>query len=453
MADTVAPVRQATARDFLAIIFRQLWVIVTVFVIASLSAVIVSLRTPTTYESTSKVLVSRGRKQSALQPNLQVLTWEEELSSEIETVKSLPVAERAQKILDRWAAEGKLTKPLRLALSGVDAGVVGESNVVQISYNNRDAEACVPVTNAVTQAYMDYRRDSNTVPFVNEFFQGEIALVDSAMAEVKRRRDAFIQKTGSLDPAEEQSTLFTLMQQSESDLADAQQALRLTDEYLAQARQYVSSQDVPDPGFFFSLDLGNQQSLSALKQQMQALGQERERLSSRQTADHPQMKGVLQSLEEVRQQIRREAAASIGLLEARRQAQLEKQRSIQGQIAGYRAQLGEIPFQESALSQFEHEMQTLRDRYKELVGKEIQARIQQATTPDWTVTLFQPANRPIALRTTDYVRLALAPLLSLVVGLMLAFFLDSLDHSLKTASDIEEYLGIPVLASLPETKS
>lgn len=453
MTDTVAPVRQATARDFLAIIFRQLWVIVTVFIIASLSVVIVSLRTPTSYESTSKVLVSRGRKQSALQPNLQVFTWEEELSSEIETVKSLPVAERAQKILDQWFREGRLNKKLRLSLSGVGSGVVGESNVVQISYSSRDAEACVPVTNAVTQAYMDYRRESNTVPFVNEFFRGEIATVDSAMTELKRQRDRYIQETGAIDPSEEQRTLYSLMQNTESDLAEVRQRLRLNRENLMQAKEHIRTHPDPDPAFFFALDLGNQPNLSSLKSRMQDLEQEREKMASRMTPDHPEMQGILQSLNEVHQQIRDEASSCIALLDARRQADEERERSLVAQAAIYRTQLERIPFQESTLSQFEHEMTTLRDRYKELLGKEIQARIQQATTPDWTVTLFQPASRPIALRTTDYVRLALAPLLSLVVGLMLAFFLDSLDHSLKTASDIEEYLGIPVLASLPETRN
>ena len=34
-----------------------------------------------------------------------------------------------------------------------------------------------------------------------------------------------------------------------------------------------------------------------------------------------------------------------------------------------------------------------------------------------------------------------------------AFFLDSLDHSLRTRTEVEEHLGVPVLASLPETRN
>lgn len=453
MADTNAPLRQATTRDFLAVVFRQLWVIVTVFLIASLSVIVVSLRSPTTYESSSRIRVNRGQKQSVLQSNLQVFPWEEEISSELETVKSLPVAQRAQRLLDQWAEEGKLNEKIRMSPSGVAAGVLGESSVIEISYTSRDAETCVPVTNAVTQAYMDFRRESATVPFVKEFFEREIAAVDSAMASVMQRREAFISETGAVDPEEEQHTLFSLLQNSEAELANVEQELRVHAQSLEEARRLVAESDVPDPGYFLQLQLGNQPTLNRLKTDLVSLTQQREDLSSRQTPDHPELRGVLQALAEVNVQIRKEAAASIELLEAKRQALAERAATLRSQAASYRNQLERLPYQQNALNQLDHEMLTLRDRYKELVGKEITARIQQATSPDWTVTLFAPATRPRALRTTDYVRLALAPLLSLVVGLMLAFFLDSLDHSLKTASDVEEYLGVPVLASLPETKS
>lgn len=444
--------KQATTRDFLSVVFRQLWVIVTVFMIAVVSVVIVTLKTPTVYESSSRVLVNRGRKQSVLQPNLQVLTWEEETSSEIETVKSLPVADRAQKLLDDWVKEGKVDHRIRLARSGVDAGVLNQSNVIEITYTNKDAESCVPVTNAITQAYMDFRRASGTVPFVHEFFTREIAQVDSAMADVLRRREGYLRNTGTIAPSEEQNGLFQLMTAAEGDLADIQAQLRVVEQQIVDGRKILAVPGVPDPAFFVSIELGNQVNLTTLKQRWNDLRLQRDTLAPKQTPEHPELKGVINSLAEVEVQIRQEATVSVQLLESRRSMLAEKSRTLQGLVESYRTKLEAIPHKEIALDNYDHEMVTLRDRYKELVGKEIQARISQATSPDLTVTLFSPASRPKALRTTDYVRLALAPILSLVVGLMLAFFLDSLDHSLKSSSDIEEFLGIPVLAALPETK-
>jgi hypothetical protein len=50
------------------------------------------------------------------------------------------------------------------------------------------------------------------------------------------------------------------------------------------------------------------------------------------------------------------------------------------------------------------------------------------------------------------VRMALGPILSLIVGLGLAFFWDSLDRSLKSVREAEEYLSLPVLAVVAEKR-
>jgi capsular polysaccharide biosynthesis protein len=46
----------------------------------------------------------------------------------------------------------------------------------------------------------------------------------------------------------------------------------------------------------------------------------------------------------------------------------------------------------------------------------------------------------------------LAVLLGAFAGLGLAFFLSYLDDSLEMVEDVEEFLELPVLASIPELK-
>ncbi len=66
--------------------------------------------------------------------------------------------------------------------------------------------------------------------------------------------------------------------------------------------------------------------------------------------------------------------------------------------------------------------------------------------------LLTPAGRPYAKNQRDYVRLALAPMFSLIVGLGLAFFVDGLDSTIKNPREAEEALELTVLASLTEQK-
>ena len=48
--------------------------------------------------------------------------------------------------------------------------------------------------------------------------------------------------------------------------------------------------------------------------------------------------------------------------------------------------------------------------------------------------------------------LAIGPFLALVVGLGIAFFMESTDHSIRNRADAEEFLEVPVLATITEMK-
>src|SRR5262245_12203954 len=120
-------------------------------------------------------------------------------------------------------------------------------------------------------------------------------------------------------------------------------------------------------------------ALTNLKQQLNDLDQKKETLLPKQTAEHPELKGANLARAEGRDQIRNGAATSVKLMKGRATSYEEKERTLKGQIAAYREDLGQIPDREVSLGELDHEMQTLRDRYKELVGKQIQAKISQAT--------------------------------------------------------------------------
>jgi len=66
--------------------------------------------------------------------------------------------------------------------------------------------------------------------------------------------------------------------------------------------------------------------------------------------------------------------------------------------------------------------------------------------------VLEPAGKAAPMNQRDYVRLALAPAFSLVVGIGLAFFVDGLDTRVRTAADAETVLDLPVLATLRERR-
>ena len=135
--------------------------------------------------------------------------------------------------------------------------------------------------------------------------------------------------------------------------------------------------------------------------------------------------------------------------EEERIAQLQTQRAQQAPL---REELTIIPQSKVEIQKIDTAIQMKHEEERDLKEKALLTNVNLATSPEFTVTIISPASSPYPKRTRDYIRMALAPLMSLVVGMLLAFFLDSLDHSLRNPRDVEEFLGVPVLASLPESR-
>ena len=91
-------------------------------------------------------------------------------------------------------------------------------------------------------------------------------------------------------------------------------------------------------------------------------------------------------------------------------------------------------------------------RYDDYAKARDLARINSNTSQELNVVLLNPAGPGLAGNARDWVRLALAPAFSLVVGIGLAFFIDGLDMTVRTAGQAEEYLEIPVFATLSERR-
>jgi uncharacterized protein involved in exopolysaccharide biosynthesis len=111
-----------------------------------------------------------------------------------------------------------------------------------------------------------------------------------------------------------------------------------------------------------------------------------------------------------------------------------------------------MPYQESRIADLDRRILTLGTKYEDLVRDRSRAKVTQATSSKQTVYVLSPASPPYPKNTKDYVRVALAPIFSLIVGLGLAFFVDSLDTTIKNPREAEAAFELPVLATLNEQK-
>jgi polysaccharide chain length determinant protein (PEP-CTERM system associated) len=141
-------------------------------------------------------------------------------------------------------------------------------------------------------------------------------------------------------------------------------------------------------------------------------------------------------------------------LEAKRLRTDEK--NLREQIRVYERRIEETPKREQELALLTRDYDLLRSNYQTLLEKKMQAQMAQNLERKQQGEQFKvldPARIPQKPVKPDRNKLLMIGImLGLVSGFGLAWFRETLDRSFHTVADAETYLGIPVIATLPNLK-
>src|SRR5262249_1707359 len=168
--------------------------------------------------------------------------------------------------------------------------------------------------------------------------------------------------------------------------------------------------------------------------------------------DAPEVMRASTTLDTLQSMLRGRVDAQLQVADTRASAIESRLASIDHDLADARRFLTDLPDKESRLSQYDLRYSMIKDRYDDLLNKARTAAVNEIASTPLTVIMLPPPGPAVPRRPRDYVRLALAPTFSLVVGVGLAFFLDGLDLTVRTAGHAEEPLALPVLAAITERR-
>jgi succinoglycan biosynthesis transport protein ExoP len=444
--------RETSIRDFLRVVFRYKWVLVILFVVTTSVVALINVRSPVLYESEARVLVRRGQLENMVDARYRYLTWQEEVLSELETVKSQAVLDRARDILKlRLQEKGLERKPI-IARGSVQADVVKESNVLSIAYLNRDPVYVVLVTDAIAEAYMQYRAMTYDVERLEEFFDSQIETAQMQMTETRSKMSEMVDAEGLTFSSDERHNFESKLNDTETELEEIKRKIELKEEILRAERQALEDGFITRIPRESGSSYGEISAILQHKVKLADLKSQRDAMAAQFTDKYPPLASLNSQIASLEDEIRGEVMNKIELDELDLRMLKSQQKDLGGTLLQTEAMLATLADKEGEYEQMQLDLVTIQDRYKELREAQIKTKLSQATSPAWRVTLITPASKPFARKTKDYVRMALTPLFSLIVGLGLIFFVESLDHSIKSAADAEDALGLPVLASLWEVK-
>jgi uncharacterized protein involved in exopolysaccharide biosynthesis len=443
----LAPVqRQATAREFLSVIFRRKWLIIGLFAATTLTVLAVALATPSVFSSTARVLIRRGEQQNLLTGYRSVINdWEADLASEIEVAKSFPVIQRTRELLKAEPKGGSI----RVNPRQVDAEVMGKSNVLALSYDDADPDVAKQVCDAYSRAYIDYRQNSMTLNYPKSFFDREIEKVHADLEMWTERRRRFSTSNEVVSVPDQTRMLFDLQSQLVKRRSDLTTDLAQSEATVASMQQLRGNpeSDLPSigvdngPGSIFVLR-------QKLLDQQARLALVRERYRD----DSPEVMGAMETVRTLQDMLKREVNSRVDLAQSKIQSLRAGLAVVDHDLATNRSQLAGLPAKEIALEQMDREISVLKERYRSLTQDSDKARVTEKVTPTINVVLLSPAGIAVSKTTRDWIRIVLAPAFSLVVGIGLAFFIEGLDVTVRTSGQAEDAIELPVLAALNERR-
>jgi len=141
-------------RDYLNVIRGRKWIIIQAVIIVTLTALLVSLLQPPTYEGTAKILITGADAGASIFGTaLSDLSGNPErgLQTQVQLMQLRPLAEIAIRKLNLGVAPEKLLA--RVTVSGV-----GQTNVVTIAVTDGDAKRASDTANALADAYVEWSR-------------------------------------------------------------------------------------------------------------------------------------------------------------------------------------------------------------------------------------------------------------------------------------------------------
>ncbi len=467
-------------RDFLQILFYRKNIILTLFVTVALSAFVATMLTTPIYEASSVLVIEKeppapGTIQDAQQITVPaILSVAQEAAamakSQSEVVKSrvvlrkalegLKMAEGPERVVEERVAE--LQKSIWVS------PVEETMDLIRISVQHPNPQSAADMANAVAEAYVEWyveRKKGRA--------SGTLVYLDKQLAEIGRELDTAesqllaLKEEGGLVSVEDQ--IRTALARLSEFEAEYQKILTQEEEIQTRLNKTRAQLSNPDDAVLataqstspyvdtlrkkvldLELRLANlrgtytEESLPVVKLREEIEGA-RERLNQELLKESvPEFSGT--------NPIYRSLVQNIVTLEVDQEALRVRKERVEQTLAEYRAEVADLAEKEKEHHRLIREIEGKEKMYTLLRNRREEAAAAQSLKEEGiaTVKILDLAVAPQQpIRPNKPLNIALGCMVGLITGIGSASLFEYFDHSFRNVDDLERFLDLPVLGSIP----
>src|SRR5260370_25264274 len=361
------------------------------------------------------------------------------------------------KLQEKWGGGSRamsLEQAYQRLRSKLEVDEVRNTDLLQISMFDTNPQEAADIANKIVDVYQDTRVEeekeimSRAVKTMDEQVAKQQKRVDDARAETARIRDE--EHIVDLNPEgteDTQAPVNDLVRKQEIEVHDADAKLAALSSKLEQIEKLKREELMR---MLPTLDIPDVTLQKILSNYQEAVATEALLLNSGLGENHPKVKAQRATQEVYTKQLGQQVSSIRSALE-------KNLKSTQDTRDQLRKRLDEINTKQLQTKNLSANYTRAKNNYikEKLLLDGVRTRAQTQTMelamPRFAVSVKQkaePASFPARPRVT--LNLMLGALVGLVLGVGLAFFIEYLDTSVKTMEDVENLLGVPVLAIIPQ---
>lgn len=505
--NTYAFVEPTHLRDYLSVVLKRKWLILSLIVIVTSLVAIQMYRMPTVYRAESTIQIEQ-KTRSLLKTKEFVLNAQTDPAfwgTQLKLLENPRLHRKVILALDLqnnptfvggqarpslftavrriFSRQKPATAPAAAPAGGLD--VVDDAPVVTVA----ETEKLTPEQSAKLLAYEDMMRAgltitpverTNLVKIVYEHTNPELAMkISDTLAQVFINDNIERETSGSVKSADQLAKNITDLQaaikqkqqevinfrmgrglplgkaQGEnliaSQLADSTQRMMAAEAERKKLQSaYEAARNSPD---LFSIpEVLDNKSVQELRDKMSVVEEQRQALLVQYTAEWPAVKKLDKQKEQIQTALDKQAKDVVSAMKARYEAAVQTEGGLRATSAQARGQATSQSRSEMELGIIQQELETTQQLYNTALQGKKEFDVSGNEVPN-NITISTPARRAEIVGPPRVRNIILGLLLSLAAGIGLAFLLDYLDDTLKSIEDVDRHIHLPTLALIPAPRT
>ena len=453
-------IERRTLRDYYIILRERLWIALPLALIISIGMAYYQSRAVPLYSSSATLQIEKPEKVVTSQEVVDTgINSDIELNTYIKVIESAKMRSRVQASLtpaERQILQRPYLKNLPTGATpspGVDLGGMSVQSVrstflISISVSHRDPEAAALLANRYIEQFIESLLEnvSGGHDYAVKYLRDRsVQLMEEArVAEQKLQDYMRSQNLVSLDNSTNiaQSRLSSVnaaLQTARLERLTIEEQYRLVDRYRTEKRNLIEIASIATYG-----------SVPDLSKQLEGLNRDRSLLSERYLERHPKMINVGNAIVVAQTQLDTAVKLAIADLKTNLERAVANEKSLEQEYAAQEKEQLRLRDLSIEYRSLENQAQVAKNNYSQILD-----RLTQATTSKYLEKIpvrpldsAQPADRPYTPNLGRITKTSIG--VGLLVFFGIAIGLSFIDDRIKSAWDIEQFIGVTMLGIIPE---